>query len=346
MYPLKKYIALISLLLISISVANAQTNTFPKDEVRLQNAVKNHLIGAREYLKANHEDLAKLEIDSALILAPNNWVANTMMGDLMSDREDYLHALLSYDKAILVNTQNPTLYYKRAELHIKLNNHRAYVVGDFDRAIALSPERTMYYIRKAFFYAHSVNPTNFKTDYQAAITVMNEALLIDANNPELLYLKSKYLLGDKQSLAALTEVNKAITLASTNDIYLAHRGNVNFEISRFRAALTDFNRAIKVNNHKSEYYKYRGHTNFNLDKYADAYDDYSSAIDLIITKIAAEQGAISPGGPLNKDLRTLLLFRGMSLVQDHRPYDGCDDFKRASQMGETKARNYIRKYCN
>jgi tetratricopeptide (TPR) repeat protein len=346
MHNLRIHIALISLLLISMSMAYAQTNTFSDDEVRTQNMVKNHLISAREYLKSDREGLAKAEIDSALILAPDNWVANTMMGDLMNDREDYLHALLSYDKAILVNTQDPSLYYKRAELHIKLNNHRAYVVGDYDRAIALAPDRTLYYIRKAFFYAHSVNPTNFKTDFQSAIMVMDEALLINPDNAELLYLKSKYLLGDKQSLAALTEANKAIVLASTNDKYLAHRGNVNFEISRFRAALTDFNRAIKVNNQNSDYYKYRGHTNFNLEKYADAYDDYSSAIDLIIAKITREKGTIPPDGPINKDLRTLLLFRGMSLVQDDRPYDGCDDFKRASQMGETKARNYIRKYCN
>jgi tetratricopeptide (TPR) repeat protein len=343
---LKKYITLVSLSLISMLMANAQTNTFSEDEVRTQSMVKNHLIAAREYLKGDHEDLAKLEIDSALILAPTNWVANTMMGDLMSEREDYLHALLSYDKAILVNTQNPTLYFKRAELHIKLNNHRAYIIGDYDRAIDLAPDRTLYYVRKASYYAHTVNPKNFKTDFQSAIQVMDEALLIDPDNPELLYLKSKYLLGDKQSLAALTEVNKAIVLASTNDTYLAHRGNVNFDISRFRAALTDFNRAIKVNNQNSDYYKYRGHTNFNLDKYAAAYDDYSSAIDLIITKIAKEKGTIDPHGHINKELRMLLLFRGMSLVHDDRPYDGCDDFKRASMMGETKARNYIRKYCN
>ena len=343
---LKKYIALFSLSLLSLSLAIAQEAVFSPEEVILQNKVRNHLIASREYLKNKNEDLAKLEADSALILAPKNWAANTMMGDLMSKRGDYLHALLSYDKAILVNSQNPSLYYKRAELHIKLNNHRAYIIGDYDRAISLAPTTNQYYIRKAHYYAHSVNPENFKTDYPAAINTINDALLIDANNPELLYLKSKYLLGDKQNLAALTEVNKAIVLDPTNDIYLAQRGHVNFEISRYKAALADFNRAVKLNDHEADYFKYRGHTNFNLDQYADAYDDYSSAIDLIIKKIASTRGSVAYDGTLNKNLRRLLLFRGMSLVHDNRPYDGCDDFKRASQMGEIKARNYIRKYCN
>ena len=346
MFKLRHYITLFSLSLMSFSLAVGQEATFSAEEILIQNKVRNHLIAAREYLQAKKEGLAKLEVDSALILAPKNWAANTMMGDLMNDRGDYLHALLSYDKALLVNTQNPTLYYKRAELHIKLNNHRAYIIGDYDRAIALAPTNNLYYIRKAYYYSHSVNPDNFKTDYAAAINTINDALIIDPDNPELLNLKSSYLLGNKENLAALAEVNKAIVIAPANDVYLAQRGNVNFEIARYKAALTDFNRAIKINDHNSSYFKYRGHTNFNLDKYAEAYDDYSSAIDLIITKIAVKRGSVSYDGTLNKDLRTLLLFRGMSLVHDNRPYDGCDDFKRASKMGETKARNYIRQYCN
>jgi tetratricopeptide (TPR) repeat protein len=346
MLSFRKYIAIFTILLLSLSTTLAQESTFSKEEVELQNKVRGHLNAAREYLSASKEDLAKLEIDSALQLAPKNWVANTMMGDLMNNRTDYLHALLSYDKAILINSTNPTLYYKRAELHIKLNNHREYIVGDYDRAIEIDPANTLYYIQKAHYYANTVNPDNFKTDYQSAINTINDALVIYPENPELFNLKSKYLLGDHQNLSALTEVNKAIVLDPTNDIYLAQRGNVNYEITRYRAALADFNRAIKINNNSSFYYKYRGHTNFNLNQYAEAYDDYSSSIDLIISKIEGKRGSVSYDGSLNKDLRGLLVFRGMSLVHDDRPYDGCDDFKRASQMGETKARNYIRKYCN
>jgi len=346
MFSFKKYIALFTIVLLSLSTTLAQEPTFSKEEIELQSKVRGHLNAAREYLSASKVDLAKLEIDSALQLAPKNWVANTMMGDLMKNRTDYLHALLSYDKAILINSTNPTLYYKRAELHIKLNNHREYIVGDYDRAIAIDPGNTLYYIQKAHYYANSVNPDNFKTDYKSAINTINNVLVIYPENPELLYLKSKYLLGDHQNLSALTEVNKAIVLDPTNDTYLAQRGNINFEITRYRAALADFNRAIKINNKSSSYYKYRGHTNFNLDQYAKAYDDYSNSIDLIISRIEAKRGSVSYDGSLNKDLRGLLLFRGMSLVHDNRPYDGCDDFKRASQMGETKARNYIRKYCN
>ncbi len=352
MLNFKIYIAIFSLSLLSQSFAVAQEDTIAleepisQEELQIQNKVRNHLIAAREYSQSKNENLTKLELDSALSLAATNWLANTMMGDLMNSRGDYLHALLSYDKAILANNQDPSLYFKRAEIHTKLSNHPAYIIGDYDRAIALAAPNTIYYTKKAHYYANSVNPENFKTDYESAIYTINEALKIDQDNPELLYLKSKYLLGNKENLAALSQANKAIVLVPTNDKYIAQRGYVNFEISRYRAALTDFSRAIKLNENNANYYKYRGHSNFNLDKYADSYDDYSNAIDLVINKIALKRGSVAYSEPLNKDLRSLLLLRGMSLVHDNRPFDGCEDFKRASQMGDTKARNYMRQYCN
>lgn len=352
MFYFKKYIAIFYLSLISLSTAIAQEDTIAmeepisQEEVQIQNKVRNHLIAAREYLHSKNEKLAKLELDSTLSLAPANWLANTMMGDLMTSRGNYLHALLSYDKAILANRQDPSLYFKRAEIHTRLSNHPAYIIGDYDRAIALAAPNTLYYTKKAHYYANSVNPENFKTDFESAIYTINEALIIDPDNPELIYLKSKYLLGNKENLAALSQANQAIVLVPTNDKYIAQRGYVNFEISRYRAALTDFSRAIKLNDHNSNYYKYRGHSNFNLDKYSDSYNDYSNAIDLVINKIALKRGSVTYAGSLNKDLRSLLLLRGMSLVHDNRPYDGCEDFKRASKMGETKARNYMRQYCN
>ena len=117
-------------------------------------------------------------------------------------------------------------------------------------------------------------------------------------------------------------------------------------ISNYRAAYADYSRALLVKQSNASYYEFRGHANYNSERYLAAYDDYSKAIDLIISEIAISNSRITNDNPLNKQLRGILLYRGMSLVQDNRPYDGCDDFERAYQMGESKARNYMRKYCN
>ena len=311
-----------------------------------QQEVMNHLIAAREYLQVNNELSAKLEIDSALTISPRHAMANAMMGDLMNERGELLKALMSYDKAILSNPNEAELYIKRAELHIKLNNHATYVINDLDRAILLSPANKDYLIKKAQFLAQSVGSDSSKPDFSEAAATISQAISFNRKNAELYYLRSQYLFGDGQNLGALADINKAILYLPSNDKYRAQRGYINFMISNYRAAYADYSRALSMDQSVPSYYEFRGHSNYNLEKYVEAYDDYSKAIDLIIVEISTKNARITNDNPLNKKLRGILLYRGMSLLQEGSPYDGCDDFERAYQMGESKARNYMRKYCD
>ena len=311
-----------------------------------QQVATNHLIAAREYLKTNKQQLAKLELDSALMISPNNALANAMMGDLLNDKGQYLSALLSYDKAILANANDATLYIKRAELHTRLNNHWSYILGDYDKAIQLAPTNIEYYKKKAEYLANNNDNNNTKLNLKQAINTINEAIAIKKDDPDLYYLRSKYQFDDGQNLAALTSIKIAIVLSPTNDKYFGQKGYIDFMIGKYPTAMANYTRAINLNRENAAYYEFRGHIKYNLEKYAEAYEDYSQAIDLIIGKIARSSTRIANDDPMNKQLRRILLYRGMSLVQEDKPYDGCEDFERAYRMGETKARNYMRKYCN
>jgi tetratricopeptide (TPR) repeat protein len=313
--------------------------------VLAQQEVMNHLIAAREYLKAGNEQLARLEIDSALMISPADATANAMMGDLLYKQEKYLNALLSYDKAILVNTKDASLYIKRAQIHTLLNNHELYIIRDYNDAIRLDPTNIKYYEEKAAYLSTTIIPRNNTPDYSQAAETITQALAISPDNPHLLYLRSKYNFDNHQNLAALADINRAIVLKPTDDNYLAQRGYINFMIENYVASYYDYSRAIKINQTEPLYYEFRGHANYNRSKYVEAYDDYSQAIDLIIEQLANKKERITSDDPLNKQLRGILLYRGMSLVQENKPYDGCEDFDRAYKMGESKARNYMRKYC-
>jgi len=311
-----------------------------------QEQVMGHLVAAKEYLKIDSLELARKEIDSALSISPKNSMANTIKGDLLNSNGEYLKALMSYDKAIMASSTDPELFIKRAELHIQLNNHQAYILGDFNKAIVLDPGNVSYYIKKASFLANSLNPTSLKPDFQRAAITISDALAIKRDDPYLLFLKSKYLFSDEQTLAALTDINKAIDLVPYNDQYLAQRGFIYFMINNYQAAFSNYNAAINYNGQNANYFEFRGHARYNLEEYTDSYDDYSKAIDLIIKDISEKKTRILINDPLNKKLRTILLYRGMALVQNNQAYAGCDDFDRAYQMGEAKARNYMRQYCN
>ena len=252
---------------------------------------------------------------------------------------------MNYDLAITANGTSPALFMKRAYLHRLLKNHRAYVLSDYDAAIQLDPGNVEYYKIKADYYANNTNPDTHKYDFMAASETVAEAIAINKSDPELYYLKSKYLTAGEYYLSALSEITKAISLDGKNPVYLAQRGKINFGLTRYEASYADYGRAINLDPTQFYYYEQRAHANYNMGKYVRAYDDYSKAIDMIIQEISQQRGEINSSNPLNKSLRLNLLYRGMTLVQDNRPYDGCDDFKRAYNMGESKARNYMRRYC-
>ena len=310
-----------------------------------QSQTNNHIIAAREYMKSGNNNLARLELDSAALLSPGNPQVNELQGDIYTEEKRYARAITSYDMALIANKTDPDLLMKRAALHRKLDNHRIYVLNDYNAAIQLDPENIEYYKTKANYLANSINPETYKLDFEGASLTINDAIQVDNTNANLYYLKAQYLAGGEQYLSALVDINKAITLQNTNPLYYALRGKIFFGITKYQEAFSDYSRAISLDSTKYQYYESRAHAFYNLGYYIRAYDDYSKAIDMIIKHIAHEQGTIESSDPLNKSLRLNLLYRGMALVQDNRPYDGCDDFKRAYQMGEIKARNYMRKYC-
>ena len=311
-----------------------------------QEVTMNHIIAAKEYMKLDSSQLAKRELDSALMISPNNSMANTIMGDLMNSQGNHLRALLSYDKAIQSNQTDPTLYIKRAKLHIILRNHRTYIVEDFDRALMLAPDSINYYILKAEYLASVNNPVSHDPEFALAAETMGHAIAVDRNNAELYYLRCKYLYNDEQNLAAIADINKAIAMDESSDKYLAYKGYLHFMIGDFRQAYSSYTRALLINQDNATYHEFRGHSQFNLGNYARAYDDYSKGIDLLIAEIANRETRIEVSDPLNKQLAGILLYRGMALVQEGLPFEACTDFKRAHQIGEAKARNYMRKYCN
>ena len=255
-------------------------------------------------------------------------------------------AIGQYSLAILYSPTLLEAYLKRAALYFKLKDHRDYILNDVNEAIKLQPNSAELYELKAYYYAHSLSPDNLKPDYQIAINTLTTAILLEPRAAKLFKLRSDYKFKNSQKLSALLDINKAIDLDQTNASFYYNRGIIRFTMGDFRSSLNDINSAIEIEKTNFVYFQFRGNVFYNLKRYNQAYTDYSTTLNLIFQEIAKTKSSLSPNSPLNISLRETLLLRGMSLVQENKPYDGCDDFKRAQQMGESKARNYIRQYCN
>ncbi len=304
-----------------------------------------HYVTAKEYLRNNDLSIALIELDSATKISPNFAEAYALKGEIWELKKEDRKAIGQYSLAILHNPKLTQVYLKRAALHFKLKDHRNYLLNDINMAISLDPKNAEIYNLKAFYYAHTLSPTNLKPDYEHAIHALNTAIVLNPNESIYLKYRSDYKLKNGQKLSALLDINKAIEKKPTDDSYYHFRGIIRFSMSDFRSSLNDLNKAIELDSTNYLYYQFRGNIFYNLSRYDRAYKDYSSTINLIFKEIAKTNTSIKPSNPLNINLRYTLLLRGITLVQENKPFDGCEDFKRAQQMGEIKATNYIRQYC-
>lgn len=304
-----------------------------------------HYVTAKEYIRKDSLTMALISLDSATKIAPNFAEAYALKGEIWEQMKEDRKAIGQYSLAIYHDPSLVKVYIKRAALHFKLKDHRNYLLNDVNLAISLDPDNPALLDLKAYYYAHTLNPVDLKPDYSNAISTLNAAIAMDPNEPTYLKNRSSYKFKNGQKLGALADINLAIEKKPTDDTYHYLRGVIRFSMRDFRSSLNDFNQAIELDSTNYSYFQFRGNILYNLNRYGYAYTDYSTAINLLFQEIAKTKAPLTSNNPLNVNLRQTLLLRGMTLVQENKPYDGCTDFEHALQMGESKAGNYIRQYC-
>lgn len=311
-----------------------------------QDKAEAHYIAAREYYKSGDLEIAIAEADSALALKPNYAAAHYLLAKIYSHENEYETALKQYNQTIINKPKLAPAYAERARIHYKLGHHQNYIISDMENAIFLDPGNAQYYQLLAMYYANTNSSNEFEPNLYKAISTITEAIALAPGNANFYFDRGNYKFKNNQILSAMADLNKAVALAPANAEFLAKRGLVRFMIEDFDASLTDYTQAIKLDPDNASFYEFRGKTKHNMGNYNSAYNDYTYAIELLIYSIQASKGKIEVNDPRNKQLADVLLLRGFSLVQENKPFDACIDFDRAYQLGEQKARNYIRRYCN
>lgn len=310
-----------------------------------QDQAKIHYVAAREYYKNGDLKLAIAEADSAILFNPQYAEAHYLLADIYAEENEYEIALKQYTETISSNPKLAQAYADRAEVHYKLEHHQNYLISDMENAIFLDPGNGDYYRLKAFYYANSNASNEFEPSFYKAISTINEAIALYPQNALYYFDRGNYKFKNNQILSAMADLNKAVALDPNNANFLAKRGLVRFMIEDFDASLTDYTQAINLDPDNARLYESRGKTKHNMGNYNSAYNDYTYAIELLIYSLKASKEKIAVNDPRNKQLAGVLLLRGVSLVQENKPFDACIDFDRAYQLGAQKAVNYIRRYC-
>ena len=93
-------------------------------------------------------------------------------------------------------------------------------------------------------------------------------------------------------------------------------------------ALDDFNRAIRLNDKSEVFYSNRGNVLRLLNKFNLAKDDLNRAISL------------------NPSYSSAYLNRGLTFIESGHPTEGCNDIKKALNLGDSNAKVLLDKYCS
>lgn len=170
-------------------------------------------------LKDEEGDLALKEIESLVAKAPNNAVANRLLGDALLKMQRFDDAIKSYDKSITLDPKDPRTHLGRAHAFL-LKGDIAQSIKDYDMSIELSPRDGTYFNSRALLHyflateAHGKkNPKDALKEVELSLSDSTEAIKLghDFSSAHLLWaqenlFKAKLL---EETKASENEIKKA-----------------------------------------------------------------------------------------------------------------------------------------
>jgi tetratricopeptide (TPR) repeat protein len=219
----------------------------------------------------DHNDLSIKLYDAALQLHSFSVIYNNR-GIVYNDLKNSVAALADYNRAIQLDSENPTFYSNRAFTYRELDNYEA-ALADYNKAIELDSNTADYHSGRAITYL-------FLRKYETALVDIDKAIELDPNKVPYYYNRGLIHKDLKNFEAALADYNKAIELAPNEADYYNGRGNAYRNLNNDEAALADYNKAIELAPNDGAYYAGRAIAYRNLNNDEAALVDYNKAIEL------------------------------------------------------------------
>ncbi|MFH1321424.1 MAG: tetratricopeptide repeat protein [Bacteroidota bacterium] len=210
-------------------------------------------------------------------------------------------------------------YFNLGNAYVALQDYSE-AIKNLDRAIEINP----YYY---FSYNNRGNAKHKLKDYQEAIKDYKRAILLNPGFETAYCNKGAVNFDIKNYEEAMSDFNKAIELnPGYSEAYL-NRANVKAALQNYHEAIKDFNKTIELSPYNSKAYFMRGNVSVVLKNYKEAITYFDKSIDL---------------DPENAEA---YFNRGSSKYSINDLQNPCDDWRKARQLGFSRAEEMIRKYC-
>lgn len=310
-----------------------------------QNGDPDFIKKAENHLDSLNYDEALTDLDSAAVHNPRKAKIYFLRGEVHKRLDKINEAINDYTQGINMDASNDTAFFNRAKLFAKAGYHRGYALRDLNEAISLNDINPEYYIYRAHIYASTINTQTGNLEFGKAIRDVTHAIAIKPDNENYYALRGEYRFERGERNAAIVDMDKAIDLNPDNPEFWGDRGLMKLLMEDFNGAGEDLDRAIELNPENEKYYSIRAHIHYNLGNYLNSIRDYTRAINILYENIE-NSDSDQVVQTISEEIRGLYLIRGSAFIQLNRTGEACDDFQRSRDLGERKAFNYIRRYCN
>lgn len=216
---------------------------------------------------------AILYYDSALLIQSNNAIALYNRGACYAALDNYGSALVDYNKALLLDPSLADAYYNRSIVHHYMNNP-VLAIADVEAYIELQPYDTLGYLQ----YAALLFKQN---DFTGAIKA-NQRLLELGLQRKALVFKNQGMCYNKLQTYSMAEylLTQAIVVDPGLDVAYIERAKVRFNMELYKDALDDLYAFMQKYPNHLEGLKVRSACLFNTKKYEEALVDYNQLKNL------------------------------------------------------------------
>jgi len=195
----------------------------------------------------------------------------------------------------------------------------------------LSVEISSYIKNNVFkdfeLYQKGLNADN-EGKYKEAINFYSQFIKTNPDRPYAFNNRglAKYHAGDLTG--AVSDFNRAIEINPNDAAFYINRGVVLSDLNHFQSAIQDYTKAIQIEpNFETSYYN-RAIEKLQLDDYMGAIQDFNVVIEI------------------NSNDNAAYYNRGIAKYNLGDKYGACLDWSKAGELGNNKAYELIREYCN
>jgi Tfp pilus assembly protein PilF len=200
----------------------------------------NKLVDPGENFQAGRREAVD-QFTQAVALNPRYTIAYSLRAHLKNYLNDPEGALVDYNQAISLNSQDANSYFNRAILKKNKLNDPEGALADYNQAISLNPKDAGAYYNRGNLKATQLN------DPKGALADYNQAIYLNPKSVEAYYNRGVLKvdkLNDPQG--ALADYSQAISLKKNFADAYYNRGILKNDLNDPQGALADYSQAISL----------------------------------------------------------------------------------------------------